>query len=150
MPYRICKSFDFESGHMLSKHPGKCRSPHGHSRTVEVVLAADRLDEHDMVCDFKAIRDALKEFLERMDHALCLNTDDANFGFYRDTYGAQIIPFAHADPTSELMAKAIFDELKRRLADGSVASPGGRAVAGVRIERVRLSETRSTWAEYFE
>ena len=40
MPFRIGKSFVIESGHLLSKHPGKCRFPHGHSRRVEVVLAA--------------------------------------------------------------------------------------------------------------
>ena len=24
MPYRICKTFEIESGHVLSKHPDKC------------------------------------------------------------------------------------------------------------------------------
>ena len=60
MPYRIAKSFVVESGHMLSKHPGACRFPHGHSRTVEIVLVADTLDDRDMVVDFKAIKQALK------------------------------------------------------------------------------------------
>ena len=44
MRYRICKSFEIESGHMLSKHPGRCRFPHGHSRRVDVVLSAEDLD----------------------------------------------------------------------------------------------------------
>ncbi|MGA3007780.1 MAG: 6-carboxytetrahydropterin synthase [Opitutaceae bacterium] len=150
MPYRICKTFVIESGHILSKHPGKCRFPHGHSRTVEIVLAADRLDASDMVCDFKVIKNALHEFLDSWDHALCLNTDDPNFTFYQKTYQAQIVPFAHADPTSEVMAKAVFDELKRKLAEASARSDPGLPAAGVRIERVRITETSSSWAEYFE
>ena len=146
MPFRICKSFEIESGHMLSKHLGKCRFPHGHSRRVDVVLAADVLDANDMVCDFKAIKDTLQDFLDAWDHALCLNTEDPAFAFHQKTYGARIIPFAGCDPTSEVMAQTIFAELKRRLT--SFGNP--RIAAGVRLERVRVTETSSSWAEYSE
>jgi len=147
MPYRISKSFEIESGHILSKHPGKCRFPHGHSRRVEVVLAADTLDANDMVCDFKAVKLSLQAFLDSWDHALALNTDDPNLAFYREKHGARLITFAHTDPTSEVMARTVFDELSRALAtacrSGDFAIP-----AGVRVERVRITETSSSWAEY--
>jgi 6-pyruvoyltetrahydropterin/6-carboxytetrahydropterin synthase len=147
MPYRICKTFEIESGHILSKHPGKCRFPHGHSRRVEVVLAADALDANDMVCDFKAVKQALQTFLDTWDHALALNTDDPNFAFYQEKHGARIIPFAHTDPTSEVMARTIFDEISRTLA--ATRRSGDFAIAaGVRVERVRITETSSSWAEY--
>ncbi|MDD2764548.1 MAG: 6-carboxytetrahydropterin synthase [Opitutaceae bacterium] len=150
MPFRICKTFEIESGHLLSKHPAKCRFPHGHSRTVEVVLAADRLDANDMVCDFQTVKAALGAFLETWDHALCLNTADPHFAFYRQTYGDRIIPFEQTDPTSEAMAKAIFEELKRQLGLAAGNTAGRQALPpGVRIERVRVSETSTTWAEYF-
>jgi 6-pyruvoyltetrahydropterin/6-carboxytetrahydropterin synthase len=149
VPYSICKTFDFESGHILSKHPGKCRFPHGHSRRVEVVLTAEQLDANDMVCDFQVIKRLLKDFLEAWDHALCLNTDDAHFVFYERTYGKQIIAFPHTDPTSEVMVKAIFDALSRSLADARSESPTAGVVGpGVRVQRVRLTETNSSWAEY--
>lgn len=145
--YRVCKIFEIESGHMLSKHPGKCRFPHGHSRRIEVVLASDTLDANDMVCDFKTVKTALTEFLEGWDHALCLNTEDAQFGFLQRTYGGRVVPFAKTDPTSEVMARCVFEKMKSVLAgDGATAgiSPG------VRIERVRVTETSSSWAEYSE
>lgn len=141
MPFRISKTFEIESGHLLTKHPDKCRYPHGHSRTVEVVLAADRLNPNDMVCDFHTVKAALAAFLETWDHALCLNTADPNFEFYRRTYGERVIPFANTDPTSEVMAKTICDELRRQF-DAKALPPG------VRIERVRVTETRTSWAEY--
>jgi 6-pyruvoyltetrahydropterin/6-carboxytetrahydropterin synthase len=150
MPFRICKTFEIESGHLLSKHPGKCRFPHGHTRTVEVVLAADRLDANDMVCDFQAVKAALSGFLESWDHALCLNTADPNFEFYRRTYGDRIIPFAETDPTSEVMARAVFQELQRRLAAATTAPGPATVPPDARIERVRISETSTTWAEYYE
>ena len=150
MPFRICKTFEVESGHLLSKHPDKCRFPHGHSRTVEVVLAADQLDANDMVCDFQTVKTALTAFLETWDHALCLNTTDPHFEFFRKTYGDRIIPFENTDPTSEVMAKAIFEELQRRLAETARNPALGHAVpAGVRVDRVRVTETSTTWAEYF-
>ena len=46
MPFRVCKSFEIENGHMLSKHPDKCRFPHGHTRKVDCVLVADTLDDN--------------------------------------------------------------------------------------------------------
>jgi 6-pyruvoyltetrahydropterin/6-carboxytetrahydropterin synthase len=151
MPFRISKIFEIENGHLLTKHPDKCRFPHGHSRRIEVVLVADKLDANDMVCDFKAVKAALGMFLESWDHAFCLNTDDPQFEQYQKMYGAQIVPFEKADPTSELMAKTIFDELKRRLAE-SAAAPDTRyrVSAGVRVERVRVTETSTSWAEYAE
>jgi len=104
-----------------------------------------------MVCDFQVIKQLLKDFLDGWDHALCLNTDDPNFAFYERAYGNRIIPFRHADPTSEMMVKAIFDELKPKLAGiGNPPAATGNISSGVRLERVRLTETSSSWAEYSE
>lgn len=148
MPYRISKSFEIESGHQLSKHPAKCRFPHGHSRRVEVVLAADSLDANDMVCDFKAVKRLLEEFLAQWDHALAINSADPQAAFLRETYGERVIVFPDVDPTSEVMARTLFDELVRRLAD-EAARTGDYAIRrAVRVERVRVTETSSSWAEY--
>jgi 6-pyruvoyltetrahydropterin/6-carboxytetrahydropterin synthase len=149
MPYRIAKTLTFESGHLLSKHKGRCRFPHGHSRSVEVVLAADRLDASDMVCDFKAVKRVLEAFLDRWDHALCLNTADPGFEFLQRTYGERVVAFAGTDPTSEVMARTIFEALQRSLGEQSNSSDAEYPVPpGVRLERVRVSETATSWAEY--
>ena len=147
MPFRICKRFEIESGHILSKHHGKCRFPHGHSRRVEVVVTADTLDANDMVCDFSVLKEALRELLDSWDHALCLNTKDPEFAFYQRTYGARVIPFDGRDPTSEVLAQTVFHELRRRLA-GVVAEH--RIPATIRVECVRVSETSNSWAEFYE
>lgn len=149
MPYRIAKTLTFESGHLLTKHRGRCRFPHGHSRTVEVVLAADRLDRHDMVCDFKAVKRALESFLDHWDHALCLNTTDPGFAFLKQTYGERVVPFTDTDPTTEVMARTIFETLQRTLAEhGNDSAAEYPIPPGVRLERVRVTETATSWAEY--
>ncbi len=151
MPYRIAKSFTVESGHILSKHPGACRFPHGHSRTVEIVLVADSLDAHDMVCDFKAVKCAAQAFVERFDHSMALNTDDAKFADYQAMYGERIIPFPHTDPTSEAVARFVFDHVKAALAAlMQQQAPQYPVRQTVRLERVRVTETASSWAEYWE
>ncbi len=152
MPFRIAKSFTVESGHLLTKNPGACKFPHGHSRTIEVVLTADTLDARDMVCDFKALKRIIETAVTRYDHSLALNTADPQFAALRATYGDRIVPFENTDPTSEAMARVIFLEIRAALYNATI-TPGDPAYPigpGVRLERVRLTETATSWAEYWE
>ena len=149
MPYRICKTFEIESGHQLSKHPDKCRFPHGHSRTVEFVLEADTLDDHDMVCDFKRIRELIGDFVERFDHALCVNTDDPGYAALKSAYGERVIGFESRDPTTEVLAREFHDRLAAALREASHESGARYPIRDcVRLVRCRVWETRSSWAEY--
>jgi 6-pyruvoyltetrahydropterin/6-carboxytetrahydropterin synthase len=150
MPYRICRTFEIESGHMLSKHPDKCRFPHGHTRKVEFVLEAEKLDENEMVCDFKVLKEAMSEFLAKWDHALAMNTKDPKFDTFKEAYGERIIAFEGRDPTTEVMARTLFEVCEQRLAEYSQRSePLYRFAPGVRLRSVKLWETTSSWAEYF-
>jgi len=149
MPYRICKTIDIENGHMLSKHPDKCQFPHGHTRKVEFVLEADDLDENEMVCDFKIVKRAVEDYLDTLDHAMCMNTDDKAYNTFKELYGDRVIGFESQDPTTELMAKVIHDTFTQKLADYS-ANPEKKYPlrSGVRIVKVRVWETATSWAEY--
>jgi 6-pyruvoyltetrahydropterin/6-carboxytetrahydropterin synthase len=150
MPYRICKTFEVESGHMLAKHPDKCRFPHGHTRKVEFVLEADSLDSSDMVCDFKVLKELVGEFLESYDHALCMNTEDPKYTEMKAAYGERIIGFEKVDPTTEVMAATIFRHCQEQLAKRSAAPQDRYPVrASVRLVKVRVWETSSSWAEYY-
>lgn len=149
MPYRICKSIEVENGHMLTKHPDKCKFPHGHTRKVEFVLESPELDENQMVCDFKIIKTALGEWLDRFDHALCMNTDDPAYSDFKERYGDRVIGFEHQDPTTELMAKTIFDHAAQELSDYSGSANARYPLRpNVRLVSVRVWETSSSWAEY--
>ncbi len=153
MRYRVCKSFHVESGHMLSKHPGRCRFPHGHSRRVDVVLSAETLDANDMVVDFKALKLAVQGHIDEYDHALALNSDDPALPRLREhPEGQRLIVFEGHDPTTEAMARRIYDFVAERLAlGGDCADAEGNRYAlprGLRLERVRVTETNTSWAEY--
>jgi 6-pyruvoyltetrahydropterin/6-carboxytetrahydropterin synthase len=149
MPFRIAKTIVVESGHLLTKHPGACQFPHGHSRTIELVLTADTLDARDMVCDFKALKHLLAAIVARYDHSLSLNTADANFPALQTLYGDRVIPFDNIDPTSEVLARTLFRELRAGLATTPV-DPDYPIPPGVHLERLRVTETATSWAEYWE
>jgi 6-pyruvoyltetrahydropterin/6-carboxytetrahydropterin synthase len=143
--------FEVESGHMLMKHPGRCRFPHGHSRRVEVVVAADSLDANDMVCDFKALKLAVAEFVDRLDHAMAINSDDARAQALLGSGLQQRVVVLHKqDPTTEVLAKLIYEEVVAKIGKSFVAKDGVvyELPAGLRVERVRVTETTSSWAEY--
>ena len=152
MIYRVCKSFEVESGHMLSKHPGRGRYPHGHSRRIDVVVAADALDAHDMVCDFKALRLALEGYLDRFDHALAINSADPARERLTDELGGRLVVYENTDPTTEVMARDIYDHLAAIIARAEplTDSDGNRyeLPKGLLVERVRVTETSTSWAEY--
>ena len=58
------------------------------------------------------------------------------------------------DPTTEVLARTVYDHLCARLADAALSSTGTDAAtrypvrAEVRVVRVRVWETSSSWAEY--
>ena len=151
MPYRICKTFDIESGHMLSKHPDLCKFPHGHSRKVELVLEADGLEQNEMVCDFNALKDSMCDYLQTLDHAICVNTNDPQFKQLKQAYGDRVVAFEALDPTTEILAKTIHEVLKRNLSSYT-SNPASKypITTAIRIVKVRVWETTSSWAEYNE
>ncbi len=149
MPYRICKTIEIENGHMLTHHPDKCRFPHGHSRKVEILIESDELDSNGMVCDFKIVRDAVGDFLDAFDHALCVNTQDPMFETLKAAYGERVIPFPDTEPTTEVLAQTFFEAISRELAAYSKRT-GTRyhLRPAVRLVKVRVWETSSSWAEF--
>ena len=149
MPYRICKTIEIENGHMLTHHPDKCRFPHGHSRKVEIVLEADDLDTNGMVCDFKIVKDAVGDFLDTFDHALCVNTQDPMFETLKATYGERVIGFTDTEPTTEVLAKTFFDRIARELDNYAERTDTRYKLrSSARLVRIRVWETSSSWAEY--
>ena len=150
MAYRICKTFEIENGHMLSKHPDKCRFPHGHTRKVEFVLESDTLDAADMVCDFKIVKETMAAFLDGLDHAMCVNTADPQFEALRASYGERVIAFEQTDPTTEVIAKVIYDHFAGSLVTYATRTDSQYPVRpDLRIVKVRVWETSSSWAEYW-
>jgi 6-pyruvoyltetrahydropterin/6-carboxytetrahydropterin synthase len=116
----IGKSFGFDAAHHLPGLPAghKCARPHGHTYTVEVRLAADRLTEPGFVTDFGG----LKPFADYLDAA-----------------------FDHRDLNEVLDVEPTSEALAEHFARWFVAHLG--PVVPGRLVSVRVSETPTSWAE---
>ncbi|MEJ5171165.1 MAG: 6-carboxytetrahydropterin synthase [Fimbriimonadales bacterium] len=152
--FRVCKRFTVESGHMLTGHPERCRFPHGHTRTIEVVLRGERLDRHGMVLDFKALKHAVKPLIEQFDHSLAVQRDEPLLPELQRLYPEGVLVFEDP-PTTEVIARHLFDAISEVLRDGFEGPPGDDGAPLYRIEpgqavleRVRVWETPTSWAEY--
>lgn len=89
----------FSAAHNLRGYKGNCEELHGHNWKVEVVVAKSSLDKAGMVMDFRYLRSELNNILEKMDHK----------------YLNAITYFKKVNPTSENIAKYIFDILKLKV-----------------------------------
>lgn len=149
--FRIAKTFEVEYGHRLCKHPEKCRFPHGHSLRIEVVVRGRQLDDNDMICDYKALKGLVSEVVGRLDHAMALNSQDPHLEAL-SAVGDRVLLFDNEDPTTEVLTRWIYRGVSDRLATGgSIESAGGVLYAvpsSIQLERVRVWETRTSWAEY--
>lgn len=97
--YLIKVEGNFSSAHNLRGYKGKCEDLHGHNWKVEVAASSDKLDKAGMVLDFKFLKKELHKALEKLDHAY-LN----NIAYFKKT-----------NPTSENIAKYIYDRLKPKV-----------------------------------
>lgn len=94
--YEIKVEGNFSAAHQLRNYKGKCEKLHGHNWRVLVSVATSKVDKAGMVIDFNHLKALLNCVLQRLDHKL-LN---------------DIEIFKKTNPTSENIAKFIFDELK--------------------------------------
>ncbi len=111
----------FGAAHQLRNYNGKCEHLHGHNWKIEVYVKGENLDEAGLLVDFKVIKDKTNEIIERLDHKF-LN---------------EIGCFTVINPSSENIAKYIFDELVKDINDKRI-----------RINRVTAWESDNACATY--
>lgn len=116
----------FAAGHALRGYRGKCENPHGHNYKVQITLAGEELDNIGLLYDFKDLKAAMNQIIDRLDHQ-----------FLND-----IEPFREQNPSAENMARFFYTEANAKLRSVT----GGR----VRVKEVKIWETDTTTATYFE
>jgi 6-pyruvoyltetrahydropterin/6-carboxytetrahydropterin synthase len=112
----------FSAAHHLEGYDGKCSAPHGHNWEVEVSVRGEHLSDAGMLIDFHELKEAVRADVEQLDHT-DLNT---------------LACFAETDPTSERLAKYLYDGLSAKLAK-----------KGFEVCRVTVCETPGSSASYF-
>ncbi len=121
--YELSIEVGFAAAHQLRGYKGKCENLHGHNWRVQISVAAERLNEIDIAIDFHDLKKIAQEIVAPLDHA-----------FLNDVF-----PFTEKNPSSENIAKWIFDSLKKKINNGNL-----RAAA------VTVWESENASASYYE
>ncbi len=98
--YEVTIKKHFSAAHRLDIG-GSCEELHGHNFTVEVTVASSELNEEGLVIDFRILKEWTDAILETMDH----------------TFLNELSFFATLSPSSENIARIIFDKLAERMTE---------------------------------
>ncbi|MCM8760685.1 MAG: 6-carboxytetrahydropterin synthase [Candidatus Omnitrophica bacterium] len=88
----------FSSAHNLENYHGKCEKLHGHNWIVEAAFIYHSLDNTGLAIDFRIAKQQLAEVLEALDHS----------------YLNELKILKGMNPTSENLAKFIFEEIRKK------------------------------------
>ncbi|NCO83866.1 MAG: 6-carboxytetrahydropterin synthase QueD [Nitrospirae bacterium CG_4_10_14_3_um_filter_44_29] len=113
----------FAAAHQLRGYKGKCERLHGHNWKVQAHVAAEKLNGIDIAIDFHDLKRLLNEVIAPLDHS-----------FLND-----IFPFTEKNPSSENIARWIYDSLNKKLADEDVE-----------VSAVTVWESDTASATYYE
>lgn len=118
---RVSKQFTFDSAHHLHCYEGKCKSLHGHTYRLEVIMVG-KTDEFGFVIDFSDMKRITKErVLDKLDHR----------------YLNEVLP--KMNTTAENMVVWIYEQIQQALIEENW-------VPRVELEEVRLWETPTSYA----
>lgn len=115
--FEIRVASNFNAAHRLRAYKGKCEKLHGHNWKVEALVQSPDLKNKGMVLDFKQLKEKLNKVLKILDHS----------------YLNQSKYFKKVNPTSENIAKFIYDRLAKDIQD---------------LKSISVWETDSSCAKY--
>ena len=106
----------------MRQYNGECERLHGHNWNVQVSIASEKLNDLGMVIDFKDLKKKTNTLMDRFDHQ----------------YLNEVPPFTELNPTTENIARYIFDELSRIINTDLV-----------KVSKVTVWESPNCCASYF-
>jgi len=112
----------FAAAHQLRGIQGGCENLHGHNWKIEVCIAGNKLGDDGLLIDFRDIKTQTKTILDALDHRF-LN---------------ELEPFKSMEPSSENIARYVFESLSKRL-----------DTQRVKVSRVTAWESDSACATYW-
>jgi 6-pyruvoyltetrahydropterin/6-carboxytetrahydropterin synthase len=112
----------FSGAHRLRHLHGKCEALHGHNWRIEVSVTSKGLTREGIVIDFGLLKEKVEAILKTLDH----------------TYLNDLPYFLKKEPSSENIARYIFDRLKK-----------GLRLYSITLEKVSAWESETAYATYW-
>ena len=89
----------FSAAHKLNGYDGECKNLHGHNWKIRVGINCEETDQIGMAIDFGVIKEKLNKEVDKLDHK----------------YLNELPSFSEINPTSENIAKTLFEKLSKSL-----------------------------------
>ena len=102
--YEIAVFSHFSGAHRLRYLHGQCENLHGHNWKIEAHVTSRHLGKDGVAIDFGMLKEKLRTILKDLDH----------------THLNDLPYFESREPSSENIARYIFDRLKPKLKEHSV------------------------------
>ena len=146
---QITRRLEFDYGHRVLGHEGKCANLHGHRGVAEVTMESrtGALDKIHRVVDFSVVKNIVGSWIdENWDHNMLLNSEDPLLfktsncaeDDKRVLFGPKTpYVFLNANPTAEIMAHWLY-----------MVAQGLLKTHGIRVVNVRIYETPNCCADY--
>lgn len=159
---RITRRIEFDYGHRVLGHEGKCRNLHGHRGVAEITVEAAELDSLGRVVDFGVIKKVVGGWIdENWDHNMLLHAADPLWSLWLgNDFNDQHLLFAGKEPycfppgknpTAEVIAEVLFHKAQELLTEAGGLSqrpPGYQVESYLKVVNVRMYETPNCWADY--
>ncbi len=134
---QITRRLEFDAGHRVLGHEGRCKHIHGHRYAAEITIQGPGLDSLGRVIDFGVVKSLLGHWIDsHWDHNLLLNSEDPLWDepFFRNERRPYL--FEGCNPTAENMARELWQVAIDLLA------------SNLQVVRVRIWETPSCYADF--
>ena len=93
------------TAHIITGHPGKCNSLHGHNYNFTIGVSSPNLNALGMVVDFSILKNKVKYILDEMyDHKAIVYKKDPRAEVLTGI-GAELVDY---NPTAEKMARKVY------------------------------------------
>ena len=133
----ITRKLEFDAGHRLIHHAGKCANYHGHRYVIELTLSAQTIDSKTgMFVDFGEVKAIMQKWLDdNWDHGMILEHGDPWLNMLSlEAFKGQKVYVLDRPPTVE--------NLVRHFANVA------QSMLKLRVDHVRMYETPNCWADY--
>ena len=131
---KIAKEFNWEMGHRLPFHEGKCKNLHGHSYKCMIEVTGEP-DGNGMVLDYYELKKITEPIFEELDHSFIVWNEDKELIDALSKLNSRMV-VVNFQTTAENLCFYLLKKIK-----------AAKLPANIKALKVRVLETENTYAE---
>lgn len=131
---KIAKEFNWEMGHRLKFHEGKCKNLHGHSYKCMIELNG-KPDSNGMVLDYFDMKTIIQPIIDELDHSFMVMDTDIEIIEFLDKINSRKV-VVNFESTAENLCTYLLQQIKKE-----------KLPSNIKSVKIRVMETDNSYAE---